>query len=125
VAALCAGKALADSGFDFDFSPVVVKSDDGRVFWFYLHKGSGDKLMIQPRPKLSFTDAPANWPENVWRHAVEYFVRPIGCTVSDVHPMSRLGGTWSATLACPPEVHFRELYAAQRDALKRGEPLHP
>jgi hypothetical protein len=67
---------------------------------------------------------PGRWPLDVWLHAAQHFVRPIGCDISDIHAGWRMGGTWEVTYVCPDQVDLRALIKAQRSDLKRGVPLH-
>ncbi|MDV6330407.1 hypothetical protein [Asticcacaulis sp. 201] len=63
------------------------------------------------------------------RSVAEHFVEPSGCGISAIH----LDDTtfvkmkikiWYADYVCPEGTNLRTLIVDQRDALRKGEPLH-
>jgi hypothetical protein len=123
LAALAAGPAAANSmwdyGMKFSDATVIIGSDPIRI---YVHK-SRNTFMMQPAMS-TIMGGGGHFPESTWRLAAEKFVYNIGCGISDVVAFSKAGATWEATYVCPDGVDLRALVAAQRDALKHGEPLH-
>ena len=120
--------SAVDSLFSYPWTASAkLVSDDGLVFTVYLHP-KHNSLLLQPRMSEILgsegTKGPTGWGTNIWRHAAEYFVQPIGCGVSDIDPVSKSGATWEAQVVCPPGVDLHLLMRDQHDALLRGEPLH-
>ena len=66
-----------------------------------------------------------HFPDSTWRTIAEAFVEPVGCGISDVRPISRIGAAWEATYVCPEGVDLRALVKAQHDRLTKGERLVP
>lgn len=64
-------------------------------------------------------------PEPTWRLLAEAFVKPLGCGISDVRSLSKIGAAWEATFVCPAGVDLRAAVRAQRSALQHGAPIHP
>ena len=55
--------------------------------------------------------------------ALALFLQPVGCTASPSYEVGRTDSNYEAAYSCPAGVDLRALMAAQRDALRRGEPL--
>lgn len=86
----------------------------------YVHPRE-DMLMIQPA--MGQIGDATSWPDNVFRAAATYLIRPVGCTVGE--PVRIGGGTYEAPFTCPAGVDLRALLRSQRDAVIAGAPLHP
>jgi hypothetical protein len=55
--------------------------------------------------------------------ALRLFLQPVGCTASASYEVGSTDTNYEARYACPAGVDLRAIMAAQRDALRRGEPL--
>ena len=116
--------------FDYSWPDAKLISDDGHAFTVYLQP-KRDVILLEPRLIQAYTGpptawgAPSKWPINVWRHAAELFVQPIGCGLSDVHAVWKTGAAWEADVVCPADVDLHKLVSAQRHELLAGQPLHP
>lgn len=62
-------------------------------------------------------------PKPVWQRAAEWLTGPAGCTVTDVYELENI--SWEATYTCPSGVDLRAIVAANRSALRQGQPLPP
>lgn len=96
--------------------PVIV---DGLKFIVVPHK-KYDTLMMQAA--LS-SPAGADTPIETWRRVAEAFVQPVGCGISSVEAITKMGATWEATYICPAGVDLHGLIKAQKVSLKNGLPL--
>ena len=57
--------------------------------------------------------------------ALAEFVRPVGCRVDPVKEIGSDNTSFEAVYHCPAGTDLRALMVAQREALRRGEPLRP
>lgn len=57
------------------------------------------------------------------RAAASAFIAPSGCDVVQVRDLDASAGYWEADYVCPAGVDLRALVAAQRGALRSGDPL--
>lgn len=73
---------------------------------------------------VTLNSSPSLDPETDWRAVAENIVKPLGCTSSE--PLA-VGNdvTREASFACPDGVDLRAAMVAQREALRRGDPLRP
>ncbi|HEY5070525.1 MAG TPA: hypothetical protein VII63_00695 [Caulobacteraceae bacterium] len=92
------------------------------TFRIYVHP-TENTLLIQPAMK-NVGQAASHLPLAKWRQVAEAFVSPIGCGISDVRSVTKMGATWEAAYLCPPGVDLRALVKAQRVELQRGAALH-
>lgn len=60
---------------------------------------------------------------DLWRAGMEAFLAPVGCTGANLRPLDQ-DIAWEADYSCPDGVDLRALVAAQRSALRDGQPLH-
>ncbi|MFI4933034.1 MAG: hypothetical protein ACHP7N_00280 [Caulobacterales bacterium] len=131
IAAALASPAASASLFSYNWtSDAKLISDDGRAFTVYVHPHQ-DVILLEPRMveitrSLAGADMPGKWPINVWRHAAELWVAPVGCGISDIHAAwGKSAGAWEAAFVCPPGIDLRRLAHEQHSALMAGAPLHP
>lgn len=57
--------------------------------------------------------------------ALGEFLRPVGCTADPARELGNDDSSFEAVYRCPEGTDLRALMAAQRAALRRGEPLQP
>ena len=128
VALLLAGAAgtaaRAASIFDYGHEPDAKIVVEGRTFLLTLH-AKRDTIEVRPTvgEAWSASDPTISWTLPVFRSAVETFLAPVGCGVSDVTIIMR--PTWEAAFVCPPGVDLHALVIVQRRSLQAGQPLHP
>ena len=116
--------SFAGSLLSYGFSKSVAhETVEGKHFTLYVHP-KDKTILVQPKLVENLHDVPSQWPLVVWRQAAEAFVSPIGCGISDVKVLTRMGASWEATYICPDGVDLRSVAEAQRADLKRGTPLH-
>lgn len=96
---------------------------EGRTFRVTVHPKQ-NLILLQASIGESFSGGRADlWPVGTWRAAAEAMVTPIGCGISEVKVLSKIGGSWEAAYVCPEGVDLRLIYLAQRKQLDKGEPL--
>jgi len=123
LAACLASTAAASSLFDYGWGMAdarIPMNDAAFNIWIAPHRPT---FLIEPAMKTVMGGG-GHFPDPVWRTVAEAFVQPIGCGISEVRPLSRMGAAWEATYVCPGDVDLIHLVREQRDALKRGERLH-
>lgn len=57
--------------------------------------------------------------------ALRVFLQPVGCTAAPSYEVGSTDTNYEARYSCPAGVDLRAIMAEQREALRRGEPLHP
>jgi len=57
--------------------------------------------------------------------ALARWLGPIQCRSEPVRELGAETGTFEGRITCPAGVSLRRLMADQREALRRGEPIHP
>ncbi|HWA60782.1 MAG TPA: hypothetical protein VG939_05375 [Caulobacteraceae bacterium] len=123
IASLLATPATATSLFDFGTGQADAHVPVGDTFFniWMSHKGR-DEFLIEPSVKTAFFGG-GHYPDPTWRMVAEAFVNPVGCGISEVRPISRIGAAWVAEYVCPAGVDLRALVHEQRAALQHGERL--
>ncbi len=124
IAIALAGPASAGGLADYSWTQADAKVPVGKVsfnLWVNQHRPA---ILIEPSMKTVLSGG-GHYPDPVWRTVAEAFVQPVGCSVSAIKPLTRMGAAWEATYACPDGVDLIALAKAQRPALKAGQPLHP
>lgn len=119
---LVASPSQGSSLFDYGWGQADARVPMGQTafnIWVHKHRPT---VLLEPAAKTVFSGG-GHYPDPVWRIVAEAFVSPIGCTISQVRPLSRAGAAWEATYTCPAGVDLIALAAAQRDSLKHGDPL--
>ena len=119
-----ASPTLADSLFDFGMGMADARVPMGADTFNIWISARQDKFLMEPSMKIAFSGG-GHFPEPTWRTIAEAFVKPIGCGISDVKPISKAGSAWEAIFVCPPGVDLHALARTQRHDLQSGEPLHP
>ena len=115
--------AAASSIFDYGMGMADARVPMGdSAFNIWIAKGR-PTFLIEPAMKTVLGGG-GHYPDPVWRVVAEAFVQSIGCGISEVRPLSRMGAAWEATYVCPTGVDLIALVREQRDALKHGERLH-
>jgi len=99
-------------------SAMVILGD--RRFTIYMHK-SAPVMLVQPKIGQRTT----GWPDQIWADAGRSLTEPVGCAITQIAPISRIGASWEVTYNCPANVDLRKLIMDQRETLKQGAPLHP
>jgi hypothetical protein len=119
VASNASAASLLSYGWGLSDATVTVGSHTFRI---YVHPRD-DTLLIQAAMKDMGAN-PSKWLLREWRTAAETLVTPVGCGISEVRAMARMGASWEATYVCPPGVDLRALIKAQRHDLQQGAQLH-
>jgi hypothetical protein len=119
-----ASAASADSVFDYGMGQADAHVPLGDSFFnIWLH-GHEDRFLIEPSVRTAFGGG-GHYPDPTWRMVADAFVAPVGCEISEIRPLSRIGGAWQAHFTCPPGVDFHALARPQRKDLQAGKPIHP
>ena len=92
------------------------------TFRIYVNK-NWNTFLIQPAMSVVVRGG-GHFPITTWRIVAEKFVYPVGCGISDLRALSKMGASWEATYVCPASVDLLALVNAQRADLRRGVPLH-
>ena len=115
--------AAASSLLDYGWGMADARIPMGNAafnIWMAPHRST---FLIEPAMKTVLGGG-GHYPDAVWRTVAEAFVQSVGCGISDVRPLSKMGAAWEATYVCPASVNLIALARAQRDALKHGARLH-
>lgn len=113
------GKIMVD-GRSMDMS--IHPRDDT----LFVQRGMGDSAAAGALQGLTFGIS-RGWKPDPRKidEALRMFLQPVGCTASPSYEVGSTDTNYEARYSCPAGVDLRAIMADQRDALRRGEPLHP
>jgi hypothetical protein len=117
---LFSSTAQAHSFFEFSRNADArVHTDTG---WMNVWIANNNDLMIQPSVWTAFSGG-GHYPPGTWRAVAEHLIGGLGCSISDVHAMTKIGATWIAAMKCPDGMSLLALARAQHEAVIHGEPI--
>ena len=115
--------AIANSPFDYGWGMADAHVPMGDTFFNVWVQKTRNTILLEPSVKTALVGG-GHYPDTTWRTVAEAFVQPVGCGISEVRPLLRIGAAWEATYVCPDGVDLRSLVKSQRPLLQHGAKLH-